>query len=36
MAQENHREIYDKLKEDDRQVLEIDFGNNPDKGEGDT
>ena len=29
--QKNHRKIYDRLKEEDRQVLELDFGNNPDK-----
>ena len=29
--QRNHRKIYDKLKEEDRQVLELLFGNNPDK-----
>ena len=27
----NHRKMYDKLQDDDRQVLEIDFGNNQDK-----
>ena len=29
--QKNHRKIYDRLKEEDRQVLELDFGDNPDK-----
>ena len=28
--QKNCRKIYDRLKEEDRQVLELDFGNNPD------
>ena len=32
--QKNHRKIYDRLKEEDRQVLELDFGNNPDKVRG--
>ena len=27
--EKNHRKIYDKLKDDDRQALEIDFGDNP-------
>ena len=27
--QKNHRKIYDRLQEEDRQVLELDFGNNP-------
>ena len=30
----NHRKMYDKLKDEDRQVLELDFGNNPDKLRG--
>ena len=29
----NHRKIYDRSKEED-QVLELDFGNNPDKFRG--
>ena len=29
--QKNHRKIYDRLQEEDRQILELDFGNNPDK-----
>ena len=29
-----HRKIYDRLKEEDRQVLEVDFGDNPDKSRG--
>ena len=29
--QKNHRKIYDGLKEEDKQVLELDFSNNPDK-----
>ena len=27
----NHRKIYDWLEEEDRQVIELDFGNTPDK-----
>ena len=27
--QKNHRKIYDVLKEKDRQILELDFGDNP-------
>ena len=29
--QKNHRKLYDRLKEEDRQVLEIDFGDTPNK-----
>ena len=29
--QKNQREMYDRLKDEDRQVLQLDFGNNPDK-----
>ena len=32
--QKNDRKIYDKLKEEDRQELELDFGDNPDKLRG--
>ena len=32
--QKNHRKIYDRLKEEDRQVSGFDFGNNPDKLRG--
>ena len=32
--QKNNRKIHDKLQEGDRQVLELDFGNNPDKLQG--
>ena len=32
--QKSHRKIYDRLKEEDRQILELDFGNNPDKLRG--
>ena len=32
--QKNHRKIYDRLKEEDRQVFELDFGSNPDKLKG--
>ena len=32
--QRNHRKLYDRLKHEDRQVLELDFGNNPDKLRG--
>ena len=32
--QKNNRKIYDRLKEEDRQVLELDFGNNPEKLRG--
>ena len=31
LYQKNHRKMYDNLKDDERQTLEIDFGNNPDK-----
>ena len=27
----NHRKIYDRLKEEDGQVIELNFGNTPDK-----
>ena len=29
--QKYHREIYDRLKEEDRQVIVLDFGDTPDK-----
>ena len=29
-----HRKIYDRLKEEDRQVIELDFGDTPDKSKG--
>ena len=29
--QKNHRKIYKRLKEEDRQILEWHFGNTPDK-----
>ena len=32
--QKNHREIYDIFKDKDRQILELDFGNNPGKMQG--
>ena len=32
--QKNHRKIYDRLQEEDRQVIEIDFGDTPDKLKG--
>ena len=32
--QKNHRKIYDRLKEEDRQVLRLDFGDNSDKLRG--
>ena len=32
--QKNCRKIYDRLKEEDRQVVEIDFGDTPDKLKG--
>ena len=32
--QKNHRKIYDRLKEEDRHILELDFGNNTDKLQG--
>ena len=31
IEQEYHRKIYDRLKEEDRQVRELDFGKCPDK-----
>ena len=27
--EKNHRKIYERLKEEDRQILELDFGNTP-------
>ena len=30
----NHRKIYDRIREDDRQVIEIDFGDTSDKLKG--
>ena len=30
----NHRKMYNRLKDEDRQVLELGFGNNPDKLRG--
>ena len=33
LDQKNHRKIYDRLKED-RLVIEIDFGNTPEKIKG--
>ena len=32
--QKNHGKIYDRLKEDDAQVIEKDFGDNLDKVKG--
>ena len=29
--QKGHRKIYKRLKEEDRHILELDFGNTPDK-----
>ena len=29
--QKNHRKIYNRFKEDNTQVLELEFGDNPDK-----
>ena len=29
--QKSDRKIYDRLKEEDRQILKLDFGNDPDK-----
>ena len=34
ICQKNHRKIYGRLKEEDRQVLELDFGDNLDKLRG--
>ena len=34
IEQKNHRKIYDRLKEEDRQVVELDFGNTLDKLKG--
>ena len=31
LDQKNHRKMYDKLKDDERLTLDIDFGDNPDK-----
>ena len=27
----SHKKIYDKFKEEDRQILELDFGSTPEK-----
>ena len=32
--QKYHRKIYDRLKEEDRQVIEIGFGDTPDRLKG--
>ena len=32
--QKSHRKMYDRLKDGDNQILESDFGNNPDKLKG--
>ena len=32
--QKNHRKIYDRLREENRQVIELDFGNTQDKLKG--
>ena len=29
--QKNHRKIYERLKEENRQILELDLGNKPDE-----
>ena len=29
--QKHHRKIYDRFKEEQRQILELDFGNTPEK-----
>ena len=29
--QKNRRKMYDRLKDEDGQILELDFGENPDK-----
>ena len=34
LDQKNHRMIYERLKEEDRQVIEIDFGDTRDKLKG--
>ena len=34
LHQKNFRMIYDRLQEDDRHVLKLDFGDNPDKLQG--
>ena len=34
LDQKNHRKIYDRLKEVDKQVIEINFGDTPDKLKG--
>ena len=34
LEQKNHRKIYDRLKEKDRQVIELDFGDTSDKLKG--
>ena len=31
LDQKNHTQLYEKLTEDERQTLDIDFGDNPDK-----
>ena len=34
MDQKSHRKMYDRLKDEDRQIFELNFGNNPDKLRG--
>ena len=34
IEQKNHRKIYDRLKEEDSQAMELDFSNTPDKLKG--
>ena len=35
LDQKRHRKIYDRFMEGDRQILELDFGNTPEKVRGD-
>ena len=34
LEQKNHMKTYERLKGEDRQVIELDFGNTPDKLKG--
>ena len=31
LEEKNHGKMYNRLKEDDRQIIELDFGNTPQK-----
>ena len=33
--EKSHRKMYDRFKDEDRRILKLDFGTNPDKLRGD-